>query len=91
METRYALAVRRMLVVVALALRETLLHGAASGGRGDHGGNAVAPVFAVRAGTAQQNTRLQFAVHPVAHSYDHLQTNRGVSANERDRPSCQSK
>jgi hypothetical protein len=33
--------------------------------------NAVAPVFAARAGTGRQNTRVQFAVDAVAHSYDH--------------------
>jgi uncharacterized damage-inducible protein DinB len=33
--------------------------------------NAVAPVLAARIGTAQQNTRVQFAVDAVAHSYDH--------------------
>ena len=33
--------------------------------------NAVAPVLATRIGTAQQNTRVQFAVDAVAHSYDH--------------------
>jgi hypothetical protein len=33
--------------------------------------NAVAAVFSGRAGTAQQNTRLQFTVDAVAHSYDH--------------------
>jgi uncharacterized damage-inducible protein DinB len=33
--------------------------------------NAVAPVWPNRAGTSRQNTRLQFAVDAVAHSYDH--------------------
>ena len=33
--------------------------------------NAVAEVFSGRVGTGQQNTRLQFAVDAVAHSYDH--------------------
>jgi len=33
--------------------------------------NAVAPVLPTRFGTAQQNTRVQFAVDAVAHSYDH--------------------
>lgn len=33
--------------------------------------NAVAAVFSARAGTGQQNTRVQFAVDAVAHSYDH--------------------
>jgi hypothetical protein len=33
--------------------------------------NVVAEVFSGRAGTGQQNTRLQFAVDAVAHSYDH--------------------
>jgi len=33
--------------------------------------NAVAPVLPVRIGTAKQNTRVQFAVDAVAHSYDH--------------------
>lgn len=33
--------------------------------------NAVAEVFSGRIGTDQQNTRLQFAVDAVAHSYDH--------------------
>ena len=33
--------------------------------------NALLPVFAARAGTNQQNTRVQFAVDAVAHSYDH--------------------
>lgn len=33
--------------------------------------NALTPVLAARAGTAQQNTRVQFAVDAVAHSYDH--------------------
>lgn len=33
--------------------------------------NALLPVLAVRAGTVQQNTRLQFAVDAVAHSWDH--------------------
>lgn len=33
--------------------------------------NAVAPVLPERVGTASQNTRVQFAVDAVAHSYDH--------------------
>jgi len=33
--------------------------------------NAVAPVLPERVGTARQNTRVQFAVDAVAHSYDH--------------------
>lgn len=33
--------------------------------------NAVAPVLPERFDTARQNTRLQFAVDAVAHSYDH--------------------
>ncbi len=33
--------------------------------------NAVAPVLQERLGTARQNTRVQFAVDAVAHSYDH--------------------
>ena len=33
--------------------------------------NAVAPVLPERLGTARQNTRVQFAVDAVAHSYDH--------------------
>ncbi len=33
--------------------------------------NALSPVFAARGGTAHQNTRVQFAVDAVAHSYDH--------------------
>jgi len=33
--------------------------------------NAVTPVFPARAGTVRQNTRVQFAVDAVAHSYDH--------------------
>jgi len=33
--------------------------------------NAVTPVLPERAGTAKQNTRVQFAVDAVAHSYDH--------------------
>jgi hypothetical protein len=33
--------------------------------------NAVAPVLPERLGTAKQNTRVQFAVDAVAHSYDH--------------------
>jgi len=33
--------------------------------------NAVAPVVPERVGTAKQNTRVQFAVDAVAHSYDH--------------------
>jgi uncharacterized damage-inducible protein DinB len=33
--------------------------------------NAVAPVFALWAGTGRQNTRVQFAVDAIAHSYDH--------------------
>lgn len=33
--------------------------------------NALVPVLAARAGTARQNTRVQFAVDAVAHSYDH--------------------
>lgn len=35
------------------------------------GENAVAPVVPQRIGTARQNTRVQFAVDAVAHSYDH--------------------
>jgi DinB family protein len=35
------------------------------------GENAVAPVLPDRVGTARQNTRIQFAVDAVAHSYDH--------------------
>ena len=33
--------------------------------------NQVAPVLPERAGSAKQNTRVQFAVDAVAHSYDH--------------------
>lgn len=33
--------------------------------------NAVAPVLPERVGTASQNTRVQFAVDAVTHSYDH--------------------
>jgi uncharacterized damage-inducible protein DinB len=33
--------------------------------------NVVTPVLADRVGTLRQNTRLQFAVDAVAHSYDH--------------------
>jgi hypothetical protein len=33
--------------------------------------NAVAPAWPERLGTAKQNTRVQFAVDAVAHSYDH--------------------
>ena len=33
--------------------------------------NAVAAVFSARAGTGQQNTRVQFAIDALAHSYDH--------------------
>ena len=33
--------------------------------------NAVAPVLPERVGTVRQNTRVQFAVDAVAHSYDH--------------------
>ena len=33
--------------------------------------NALDPVFAARVGTDRQNTRVQFAVDAVAHSYDH--------------------
>jgi len=33
--------------------------------------NAVIPVLKAREGTTQQNTRVQFAVDAVAHSYDH--------------------
>jgi uncharacterized damage-inducible protein DinB len=33
--------------------------------------NVVAAVFSARGSTGQQNTRLQFAVDAVAHSYDH--------------------
>ena len=33
--------------------------------------NAVSPVFPGRAGTVRQNTRVQFAVDAVAHSYGH--------------------
>ena len=33
--------------------------------------NEVAPVLPERAGSAKQNTRVQFAVDAVAHSYDH--------------------
>jgi hypothetical protein len=33
--------------------------------------NAVTPVLRSRVGTTQQNTRVQFAVDAVAHSYDH--------------------
>ena len=35
------------------------------------GENAVTPVFPSRVGTARQNSRLEFAVDAVAHSYDH--------------------
>ena len=35
------------------------------------GENAVAPVLPDRVCTARQNTRVQFAVDAVAHSYDH--------------------
>jgi hypothetical protein len=35
------------------------------------GENAVAPVLPERISTARQNTRVQFAVDAVAHSYDH--------------------
>ena len=33
--------------------------------------NAVRPVFRARVGTIRQNTRVQFAVDAIAHSYDH--------------------
>jgi ABC-type phosphonate transport system ATPase subunit len=33
--------------------------------------NAVSPVLAARFGTSRQNTRVQFAIDAVAHSYDH--------------------
>jgi uncharacterized damage-inducible protein DinB len=33
--------------------------------------NAVTPVWPNRVGTSKQNTRLQFAVDAIAHSYDH--------------------
>ena len=33
--------------------------------------DATAPVLPARIGTTQQNTRVQFAVDAVAHSYDH--------------------
>src|SRR5262249_7831200 len=33
--------------------------------------NGVMPVFPARAGAVRQNTRIQFAVDAVAHSYDH--------------------
>ena len=33
--------------------------------------NALAPVMPARVGTAKQNTRVEFAVDAVAHSYDH--------------------
>jgi uncharacterized damage-inducible protein DinB len=33
--------------------------------------NAVTPVLAARVGTKSQNTRVQFAVDAIAHSYDH--------------------
>jgi uncharacterized damage-inducible protein DinB len=33
--------------------------------------NELVPVFSGRAGTGQQNTRVQFAIDAVAHSYDH--------------------
>jgi len=33
--------------------------------------NAVTSVWTARVGTSQQNTRLQFVVDAVAHSYDH--------------------
>jgi uncharacterized damage-inducible protein DinB len=33
--------------------------------------NAVSPVLAARFGTPRQNTRVQFAIDAVAHSYDH--------------------
>jgi len=33
--------------------------------------NALSPVLAARVGTPNQNTRVQFAVDAVAHSYDH--------------------
>jgi hypothetical protein len=33
--------------------------------------NAFAPVLPERMGTAKQNTRVQFAMDAVAHSYDH--------------------
>lgn len=46
----------------------TALHQAAASVTED---NAVAAVFSGRTGTGQQNTRLQFAVDAVAHSYDH--------------------
>jgi hypothetical protein len=35
------------------------------------GENAVAPVLSERISTARQNTRVQFAVDAIAHSYDH--------------------
>lgn len=33
--------------------------------------NALAPVFADRVGSSRQNTRIQFAIDAVGHSYDH--------------------
>jgi hypothetical protein len=33
--------------------------------------NAVSPVLGARFGTPRQNTRVQFAMDAVAHSYDH--------------------
>lgn len=44
------------------------LHGAAATVNAD---NALAEVFASRSGTSKQNTRVQFAIDAVAHSYDH--------------------
>jgi uncharacterized damage-inducible protein DinB len=36
-----------------------------------NGANALTPVMPTRVGTAMQNTRVEFAVDAVAHSYDH--------------------
>ena len=53
--------------------------------------NALSPVFLARLDTARQNTRVQFAVDAVAHSYDPLWANGGISAHERHRPSASRK
>ncbi len=46
----------------------TALHQAVATTNAD---NALTPVMPTRVGTAKQNTRVQFAVDAVAHSYDH--------------------
>jgi uncharacterized damage-inducible protein DinB len=46
----------------------TALHQAVASTNAD---NALSPVIPTRVGTARQNTRLEFAVDAVAHSYDH--------------------